>query len=65
MVADLLIGFLKFYGFKMNYIMKSIEICDRSEAEWQKYTGCLSRYTDPTNPIIVIYMLVRICSRSW
>jgi hypothetical protein len=30
MIADLLIGFLKFYGFKMNYIMKSIEVCDKN-----------------------------------
>lgn len=42
--ADLLIGFLKFYGFKMNYVMKSIQIFQKGKHSWQNYTGCLSRY---------------------
>lgn len=28
LTADLLIGFLKFYGFKMNYVMKCIQVFD-------------------------------------
>lgn len=54
MVADLLIGFLKFYGFKMNYVMKSIQLCDIDNPNsWKNYSGCLSPYSDPKNPAIV------------
>jgi DNA polymerase sigma len=54
LVADLLIGFLKFYGYKMNYVMKAIGLFDiHNPASWKNYTGCLSPYTDPKNPAIV------------
>ena len=55
--ADLLIGFLKFYGFKMNYVMKSIQIYDKNKMNWQNYTGCLTRYNDP-NGIIVPFLSI-------
>lgn len=64
-VADLLIGFLKFYGFKMNYVMKCIQVFKKEEHDWSKYTGCLARYTDPTNPTIVKFHLLRIYSPNW
>lgn len=66
LVADLLIGFLKFYGFKMNYVMKSISLFDiHNPASWKNYSGCLSPYTDPKNPAIVIITLLRISNPSW
>ena len=44
-MADLLIGFLKFYGFKFNYVMKCITIVDHDIPEiWNKYTGCVAPY---------------------
>lgn len=52
LVSDLLIGFLKFYGFKMNYVMKSIQIFDQNKISWQNYNGCLTRYNDPNNIIV-------------
>lgn len=53
-MSDLLIGFLKFYGFKMNYVMKSIQVFDKTKMLWQNYTGCVSRYNDPTGIIVVV-----------
>ena len=53
LVADLLIGFLKFYGYKVNYVMKSIQIYD-SKNNWQTYTGCLAPYSDPNNMMVLI-----------
>lgn len=65
LVADLLIGFLKFYGFKMNYVMKSISLFDiHNPMSWKNYSGCLSPYTDPKNPAIVTINLRRISSPS-
>jgi DNA polymerase sigma len=58
LVADLLIGFLRFYGFRMNYVMKSVQIFDdKGKGGWQGYAGCVSRYNEP-NGIIV---RVRLC----
>lgn len=51
LVADLLIGFLKFYGYKVNYVMKSIQVYD-SKNNWQAYTGCLAPYNDPNNMMV-------------
>jgi len=41
--ADLLIGFLKFFGYKVNYVMKSIQVYDHNKS-MQAYTGCLLPY---------------------
>jgi hypothetical protein len=66
LVADLLIGFLKFYGFKMNYVMKAICLFDiHNPASWKNYAGCLSPYTDPKNPAIVSILSLRTCSLNW
>lgn len=67
-MADLLIGFLKFYGYKMNYVMKAIGLFDihnpNSANAWKNYTGCLSPYTDPKNPAIVPLFTFRTYSQS-
>lgn len=61
LTADLLIGFLKFYGFTMNYVMKSINICNiENPLEWKNYTRCDNPYVDPLNPISVFILLHRI-----
>jgi hypothetical protein len=66
LVADLLIGFLKFYGFKMNYVMKAIGLFDiHNPNTWKNYTGCLSPYTDPKNPAIVLLPPSRTCNPNW
>ena len=65
--ADLLIGFLKFYGFRMNYVMKCIYIFDenRDQEEWVKYKGCLERYVDPNNPSLIVPLYsLRIYSQN-
>ena len=54
-MSDLLIGFLKFYGYKVNYVMKSIQIYD-SNNSWQAYTGCLAPYNDPNNMMVLIVL---------
>ena len=44
LVADLLISFLRFYGFRMNYVMKCIQLFDKNKVSWQNYTSCVVRY---------------------
>lgn len=59
LTSDLLIGFLKFYGFKMNYVMKCIQIFDKNKTSWQNYNSCVSTYSDP-NSILVPVVPFRI-----
>ena len=58
--ADLLIGFLKFYGFKMNYVMKCIQLFDKTKMNWQNYNSCISRYNDPNSMVVPFPLILRI-----
>jgi DNA polymerase sigma len=64
LVADLLIGFLKFYGFKTNYVMKCIQVYDKQKNNWGNYSGCISRYNDP-NGMMVPLPTLRTSPPNW
>ena len=48
----------------MNYVMKCIQLFDKTKMNWQNYSGCISRYNDPNGMAVPPLVILGLRSKA-